>query len=207
MNISVIIPAWNAAETIAETLESLLAQTYLGWEAIVVDDGSSDETAAIAANCGQDARIRVVSQPHMGGCVARNTGTNLARFDWLLFLDADDWLLPQHLERMTEALLADPTLDAVYCGWARVTPNGEVIEREEFHQPVDLFSVFACRPLFPPFACVIRRSLVEAVSGFDTSFRTGQDWDFWQRITRTGAWVLPDAAGFGFDPRTASVFH
>jgi len=188
MNISVIIPAWNAAETIAETLKSLLAQTYSGWEAIVVDDGSTDETAAIAASFAErDARIRVISQPQLGGCAARNTGINLARFDWLLFLDADDWLLPQHLERMTEALLADPTLDAVYCGWARITPNAEFIEEEGFYQMGDLFAVFARRPLFPPLACVVRRSLVEAIGGFDTSFRTGQDWDFWQRITRTGA--------------------
>ena len=84
------------------------------------------------------------------------------------------------------ALLADPALDAVYCGWARITPNGEFIEEEEFHQPGDLFAVFARRSLFPPLACVVRRSLVEAVGGFDTSLRSGQDWDFWQRITRTG---------------------
>jgi len=188
MNVSVIIPAHNAAETIAETLESLLAQTYSGWEAIVVDDGSTDGTAAIAASFAEgDARIRVVSQPQMGGCAARNTGIGLARFDWLLFLDADDWLLPHHLKRMTEALLADPTLDAVYCGWTRVALNGKFIDQEPCRQSGDLFAVFARRCPFPLFACVVRRSLVETIGGFDTSFRTSQDFDFWQRIARTGA--------------------
>jgi len=68
VNVSVIIPAYNAAATIADTLESLRTQTYTGWEAIVVDDGSSDGTVAVAARiAAQDVRIRIVSQPYQGG--------------------------------------------------------------------------------------------------------------------------------------------
>src|SRR3989304_8511405 len=118
MNVSVIIPAHNAANTLTETLESLCAQTFKNWEVIVVDNGSNDGTQAIAATFAEkDHRIRVVSEPQKGVCIARNAGIRMSRFDWLLFLDADDWLLPQHLERMTSVLAADPNLGGVYCGW------------------------------------------------------------------------------------------
>ena len=197
MNISVIIPAWNAAETIAETLESLLAQTYSSWEAIVVDDGSSDETAAIAASFAErDARIRVISQPQGGVSAARNAGIALARYDWLLFLDADDWILPQHLERMTDALMSNPDLDAVHCGWTRVASDGKLDAEQRCHQSGELFDVFARTNAFATTSvCVVRRSLVEAVGGFDPSFFTSGDWDLWQRIARTGAYfgAIPDA--------------
>jgi peptidoglycan/xylan/chitin deacetylase (PgdA/CDA1 family) len=188
MNVSVIIPAHNAAGTIAETLASLRAQTYKEWEAIVVDDGSSDQTAAIAQGTAQrDPRIRIVNQTRIGVSAARNRGTSLARFDWVLFLDADDWLLPRHLERMTRALTADPDLDAVHCGWARVAADGTRVGEKYGPQGGDLFPVLARLCPFAIHACVARRSIVEAVGGFDTSLRTCEDWDLWQRIARAGA--------------------
>jgi peptidoglycan/xylan/chitin deacetylase (PgdA/CDA1 family)/SAM-dependent methyltransferase len=187
MHVSVVIPAYNAAETLGEALTSLRSQIQPDWEAIVVDDGSRDRTVTIAetfAAC--DARILPVSQPHMGASAARNTGISLARSDWLLFLDADDWLSPLHLQRMTGALVADPKLDGVHCGWARVTPEGQLIDKA-YRQPDDLFALLARRPAFVIHACIVRRSLVEAVGGFDPSLRTCEDWDLWQRIARAGA--------------------
>ena len=188
MNVSVIIPAHNAASTLAETLESLRVQTFTSWEAIVVDDGSSDGTAAIAVNYGEkDSRIRTVSQQKMGVGTARNTGIRLARFDWLLFLDADDWLSPQHLERMTGALAVDANLDAVYCAWVRVAPDGNRLYEGFCSQEGDLFNLFAITCPFSIHACVIRRSIIVSLGGFDTSLVTCEDWDLWQRIARTGA--------------------
>jgi cellulose synthase/poly-beta-1,6-N-acetylglucosamine synthase-like glycosyltransferase len=93
--LSVIIPAHKAVETITDTLDSLLAQTSPAWEAIVVDDGSSDDTAAVAARFAErDARLRLVQQSPHGVRAARNIGISFARYDWGLFLDADDWLAP-----------------------------------------------------------------------------------------------------------------
>jgi glycosyltransferase involved in cell wall biosynthesis len=121
MDVSVVIPAYNAAATLGETLESLLSQTFRRWEAIVVDDGSTDETRCVADTFSEcDARIRVVSQPHAGVSAARNTGISLAPFDWILFLDADDLLLATHLERLTCACHGNPEFDAVYCDWAHL---------------------------------------------------------------------------------------
>src|SRR6266508_5717575 len=102
MRVSVIIPAHNAAATIAETLDSLCAQTYTDWEAIVVDDGSSDATASVVESyAARDARIQLIRQPQAGVSEARNAGVRLARFDWLLFHDFDDWILPEYVDRMT----------------------------------------------------------------------------------------------------------
>jgi peptidoglycan/xylan/chitin deacetylase (PgdA/CDA1 family) len=188
MNVSVVIPAYNAAGTIAETLASLRAQSFQHWEAIVVDDGSSDQTAAIASSVPErDGRIRLVSQSHAGVSAARNQGVSLARYDWVLCLDADDWLLPLHLERMTRALSADPHLDAVHCGWARVAPDGTHVGEKYGPQWDDLFPIVARYSPFAMHACLVRRSLIEAVGGFDSSLRTCEDWDLWQRIARAGA--------------------
>jgi peptidoglycan/xylan/chitin deacetylase (PgdA/CDA1 family)/ubiquinone/menaquinone biosynthesis C-methylase UbiE len=188
MIVSVIIPAHNAAGTLAETLESLRIQTCTDWEAIVVDDGSSDETVAIAAGFAQkDHRVRVVSQPKAGVGAARNTGVGLARYEWLLFLDADDWLVPQYFERMTHVLVSDSGIDAVYCHWARVARDGTLVSEDFRRQTGDMFSTFARGAVFPVHACIVRRAIVESVGGFDTSLRTCEDWDLWQRIARTGA--------------------
>jgi glycosyltransferase involved in cell wall biosynthesis len=187
MKVSVIIPAYNAAETIAETIESLLAQTLLSWEAIVVDDGSTDATGEIVRGFVQrDARFRMIAQSNAGESAARNAGISQARYDWLLFLDADDWISPIHLERMTKELLSDPELDAVHCGYARVASDGTLVV--DTYQPPsgDMFPTLARRAAFPVHACIVRKSLVEDVGRFDTSLRTCPDWDLWQRIARTG---------------------
>lgn len=188
MNVSIVIPAYNAAETITETLASVQAQTLPNWEAIVVDDGSSDETVALANQfAAKDSRIRIISQPNQGVSAARNTGIGLTNFDWLLFLDADDWLSPQHLERMTTVLAADSSLDAVHCGMRQVDPDGNTFLDKYVPELTNLFPVFARRCPLLMHACVFRKALADSVGGFDISLSTSEDWDFWQRITRTGA--------------------
>jgi glycosyltransferase involved in cell wall biosynthesis len=188
MNVSVIIPAHNSADTIAETLQSLLDQTFPHWEAIVVNDGSSDCTADVVQNfVDRDARFRILNQQQMGVSTARNNGIKLARFDWLVFLDSDDWILPNHLERLTGLLDADPSLDVAYCGWAYVTPDGERVFEEFYGSVGNLFADYATCCVSVIHTYIVRRSLVIAVGGFDPSVHTCEDWDLWQRIARIGA--------------------
>lgn len=188
MNVSIIIPAYNAAETVANTLEPLLAQTYPNWEAIVVDDGSTDATAEITKGfVNRDKRIRMITQPNGGESAARNAGITLARYDWLLFLDSDDWIMPSHLERLTNALVSNPELDAVHCLSARVAHDGTLVFDNYLPPSGDMFSTLARRAAFPINACIVRKSLVEAVGKFDISLQNSPDWDLWQRIARTGA--------------------
>jgi glycosyltransferase involved in cell wall biosynthesis/peptidoglycan/xylan/chitin deacetylase (PgdA/CDA1 family)/SAM-dependent methyltransferase len=190
MNISTIIPAHNAAETIAETIASLQVQTSPNWEAIIIDDGSTDQTVVIATEfAAKDKRIRIISQPHQGASAARNIGIDLANFDWLLFLDADDWISPEYIEKMSGTIATDSNLDAVWCGARRVTPDGSTF-LEQYPDPdslTDLFPVLAHKCAILIHTCVVRKALVEAVGKFDTGLRTAEDWDLWQRISRTGA--------------------
>ena len=118
MSVSVVIPALNAAATIDETIRSLVAQKFKAWEAIIVDDGSTDTTPDRARDwLSRDARVRYIRQENQGASAARNAGIAIATFDWLLFLDADDWIHPKHLHWLTRKLRSDPTLDIVYGGW------------------------------------------------------------------------------------------
>ena len=188
MAVSIVIPAWNAEETIAATLDSVLAQGQPEWEAIVVDDGSEDGTTTIAHGYAErDGRIRLVRQRRGGEAAARNAGLGEARFDWLLFLDADDWIAPEYLERMTAELRRNPTLQAVHCGHARVAADGSQVV-DAFEAPEgDMFATWARRSAFPVHACIVRRDLVAEVGGFDATLEKSADWDLWQRVARTGA--------------------
>ena len=201
VNVSVIIPARNAANTLAETLESLSQQTFPGWRGRYKRRSLLHHTGAIAEGfAAQDALIRVVHQPPLGVSAARNAVIHLAHYDSLLFLDADDLLSPVYLERMTSALTADRDLDAVYCGWARIAPDGTHVGEQSRSPSGELFADLAHFNVFAIHTCIVRRSLVEIVGGFDTSLRTCEDWDLWQRIARTGALLHFHARGVGALP-------
>lgn len=106
---SVVIPAYNAAATLARAIESVRAQTWPAHEIIVVDDGSSDATPEVAARFG--GAVRLIRQPNQGVAAARNRGAREAGGDWLAFLDADDWYAPDRLRLHAEWIAEDPTLD------------------------------------------------------------------------------------------------
>lgn len=204
--VTVVIPAHDAAGTIEETLRSLQAQTEDRWRAIVVDDGSTDGTAdRVQDMAGRDARISCLRQPAGGVSAARNRGIDAADTEWLLFLDADDWVAPDFLARMLGALRADPAADVVFCGSQRVLPDGAVLaelpgERMTFPAGLaeDAVRLLAesC-PLAIHSVLVRRRSALDA-GGFDPGIRTSEDWDFWLRVARTGArWIgVPEPLAF-----------
>jgi GT2 family glycosyltransferase len=187
LSVSIIIPAYNTADTLAAALDAILAQTYPHWEAIVVDDGSTDETGAIAdAFAQRDDRVRVIHQSNARVCAARNTGIQAAKFDWLLFNDADDWLAPTCLEKLTAVLGTDAALDVIHCGWTRVTQTGKTVTPKYAPDLVDMFPAFGHYCVFQLNACIIRKAAVEAVGQFDPEFIHCADWDLLQRIARVG---------------------
>jgi peptidoglycan/xylan/chitin deacetylase (PgdA/CDA1 family)/protein-L-isoaspartate O-methyltransferase len=207
--ISVVIPAYNCEATITRTLDSLARQTYGGWEAIVVDDGSVDGTARLVEGYRRDDdRIRLHSQANRGVSAARNTGIRLARNSWLFLLDADDWILPTAFAGLLDATSAHPDVDAVYAGYVRVDEKGrEMRERRPDHSE-DLFPVFTRMCAFAIHTCLIRIDLVRSVGGFDESLVTCEDWDLWQRVARAGARfaAIPDyIAYYGMRSGSASA--
>jgi peptidoglycan/xylan/chitin deacetylase (PgdA/CDA1 family) len=186
--VSVVIPAYQAAQTLEETLASLAAQTHTGWEAIVVDDGSRDATLAVAQRvAARDSRVRPLPKANAGVSAARNAGIAAARHPWLLFLDADDLLVPHALERFVHAVSGTASYDLAYSGWERLMADGRRVDETMAMEPADLFGMFAQTCAFAIHACLVRRSLITALGGFDESLVTCEDWDLWQRLVRTGA--------------------
>jgi len=106
---SVIVPAYNSADTLTRAVESVLAQSWPAHEIIVVDDGSTDDTLQVAGKFGD--QVRVIQQPNAGVSVARNRGVEAANGDWLAFLDADDWYYPDRLRWHADWIAADESLD------------------------------------------------------------------------------------------------
>lgn len=183
--ISVLIPAYNAAATIGDTLESLRAQTFTNWEAIVIDDGSTDGTArAIAAL--HDPRIRVFRYPNAGQAESRNRALQWAKGELIAFLDADDWWTPDKLQDQWAALEADPAAAVAYSWTDYVNdrnerlhpgfhsgPSGEVYRALLLNNFIENGS----NPL-------VRRRAVETVGGFRDRFIPAEDWDYWLRLAQ-----------------------
>lgn len=124
---SVIIPAYNAASTICEAIDSVLAQTYPAHEIIVVDDGSVDATAEVVAGYGN--KVKLLQQPNQGVSVARNRGAREATGNWLTFLDADDWYYPSRLALYAQLLEQEPELDFLTGDFDYVDSEGKHLRR------------------------------------------------------------------------------
>lgn len=185
--ISVVIPARNAAETLDAALRSLIRQKYRDWEAIVIDDASSDATAAIAAGYAtRDPRIRVVPGPGRGASAARNLGISEAGGRWLQFLDADDWIEPDHLTRMLGALHGDTAAGAVWCSYQRIMPDGRADAVKVLDFGDDPFPLLCEQCIFAIHGVLVELDLVRKVGRFDETLATCEDWDLWQRVARTG---------------------
>ncbi len=198
--VSVIIPARNAGPWIADALSSLIDQSESDWEAIVVNDASTDDTEEKARAFGAgDVRIRTISGAFGGASAARNAGIEAALGSWVLFLDADDWLSADFLARMRRRLKDDNNADAAYGSYQRVTTSGAFC-RPSFNsliadRPLD---VFARECGIAIHAIVLRKSCVMDIGGFDVSLKTCEDWDLWQRLARNGARFIAEPEALVF---------
>jgi glycosyltransferase involved in cell wall biosynthesis len=186
---SVVVAARNAEATLGTALDSLLAQSVSNWEAVLVDDGSTDSTRAIALSyAARDSRFSVIAGPGKGVSAARNLGLASVNGKRLLFLDSDDWIAPCFLESLGAALEKNPEAFAAYCAYQRVTPEGRLTEiRLAAELEGAPFEVMARRCGAALHCFLLNRALVAEVGGFDEGLRTCEDWDLWQRAARTGA--------------------
>lgn len=193
--ITVVIPARNAASTLPAVIANLSRQTSDAWRAVVIDDCSTDDTSGIARRwAAEDSRVLFLSSGSpadrgAGVSAARNEGIAAATTDWLLFLDADDRIADNYIERIVGVLeRAAADVDGVTCSWAYETPDHRT-ERWNDRRLVDGMDIFEIAARSCPFAihaCVIRRELVQEVGGFDPTLAVGEDWDLWQRLARQG---------------------
>jgi glycosyltransferase involved in cell wall biosynthesis len=183
--VSVIMPAYNAAPTIRDSIESVRAQSFTRWELIVVDDGSADETAAMVEAVPDD-RIRLIrAQTNGGRGRARNIGLDAVRGEFVSFLDADDHFYENLIEAQLAFLAEAPFCDAVGCAFRRVALDGSV-HRERLGNDVTVFDPFRFLFGLPAFlqGTVYRRDSLEGLRFSEGTY--GEDVDFNLRYVLSG---------------------
>jgi glycosyltransferase involved in cell wall biosynthesis len=189
MHVNVITPAYNVAGYVGQAVTSVCAQTHADWTMTVIDDGSTDGTAA-AADRG-DRRVQVIRQANAGVSAARNTGLAHARGDAVLFLDADDWLASDTMARMVAAL-QDADAVAAYGAFCFVSENGhEIVGTKSGPLPEgDILTRLLEENLFANGGhMLIRRTAADAAGRFLSSIAYGEDWEYWIRVALQGRFV------------------
>jgi glycosyltransferase involved in cell wall biosynthesis len=184
---TVIVPCYNGARFLPDTIASVLGQTIVPGEIIVVDDGSTDDSADVAARMGTP--VRVIRQRNQGESVARNVGLAAATGDYVLFLDADDLLAPESLARLAAAVAAHPGAVAVM-GSALFTDDPAVPFERYIPQHTSFFPTIVQTNLGPPHCWYLPRELAVRVGGFREDLINSEDWEFWGRIALTGAQLV-----------------
>ncbi len=183
---SVIIPAYNTEEFLAETIRSALDQTYRDYEVIVVDDGSSDETLNVARSF--EPQIKVLAQPNGGPASARNLGIRNSRGDYIAFLDSDDLWMSDKLEEQTEFMENNPAVGLVYSEALMFTDNkGEMKITEKFGFPYEpslrtlLFGNY-----IPNSTVMVRRTCIDKIGLLNESRELVgvEDYEYWMRIAK-----------------------
>jgi GT2 family glycosyltransferase len=197
--ITTLIPAYNAAAYLERAVDSAIRQSSPPDEILVVDDGSTDATAEIAASLGPPVRV-VRHDRNLGLAAARNTGIRAAKGDWIALLDADDLWYPAKLERQRDAIRrATGDVGVVFCLTRITAADGtRWVDCDDVPPPQrdpdgfmtallrkNAISGSGCSPL-------VRRELLLQVGGYDESLRTCEDWDLWLRLARLARFLRVD---------------
>lgn len=187
--ISIVIPLYNKDSCVQKTIDSILAQSFKDFEVVIVDDGSTDESVRIVSSIPDD-RIRLISKDNGGPSSARNRGIEVARGEFVAFIDADDIWSPDYLNELVDLIASFPK--AVIWGFNYSTiQNGQVKESDakEYRGFVsekwDSFPFF----FFTSSTCCRRTTLIE-LGGFDERMVYGEDIDMWFRLLLSGRGVL-----------------
>ncbi|MBW4664430.1 MAG: glycosyltransferase family 2 protein [Chroococcus sp. CMT-3BRIN-NPC107] len=183
LKVSIIIPAYNAMTYLPETIQSVLQQTFTDFEVLIVDDGSSDNITEWA-NALTDKRIKLISQSNLGVSNARNTAINLARAEYIAFLDADDLWQPTKLEKQVHFLDNNPNVGLV-ATWATLTnERGEPLSEVEIdfkqgniRQQIIEINLIPCGSI-----PMVRRTCFKNTGLFDPTLCFGEDWEMWTKL-------------------------
>jgi glycosyltransferase involved in cell wall biosynthesis len=185
--VSVVVPTRNRSALLAMTLRSVLRQQDVELEVIVIDEGSTDDTAAMLSRLG-DARVRVLRHevPH-GVSTARNRGVAVAVGEWLGFVDDDDLWAPDKLAQQLRAA-ASAGRDWVYTGTVNISHDGDIIYGRPTFPPEQMTVVLPRYNAIPGGGSnvVVRRAAWERVGPFDTRLRNTEDWEMWIRLAKHG---------------------
>ncbi len=185
---SVIMPVYNKYPYLQKAVESVLAQNYGDWELILVENGSTDGSGALADSFS-DPRITILHQKHTGVSIARNRGVEQASAPWICFLDSDDWWEPSFLAEMDGLITRHPDAGlystSYYIakhGRRRVAPTG--IDETFAEGEIDYFAQYAsslCMPVCVGTVC-LSKNIFDELGGFNPDLHIGEDFDLWIRI-------------------------
>ena len=197
--VSIVIPCWNAEETIARAISSALSQTYPRTEVIVIDDGSTD--GSLDAIRGFDKQTYWEAQPNQGACAARNRGMQIASGDYLQFLDADDELLPEKIAHQM-AIVEDVRPELTFVAGAYVYRR--VDKRDWCFSPLSddpwLALLRGGGALGITSSNLWRAKALQAVGGWNADWQSSQDTELMFRLLR-------NAAQIGYDEKTLTIVH
>jgi glycosyltransferase involved in cell wall biosynthesis len=182
--VSVVIPAYNHAAFLGQTIASALAQSWRDLEVIVVDDGSSDNTAEVAGQFGGSIRYFRQQNRGMAGC--RNTAVRKASGEFIGFLDDDDLWTPEYLTTVIPVLQSNPGLAACHTGSQVIDGSGKLLPQTSSKTvPSDrMYDALIDGGFFPPCSVTVRRACLDTVGLFDEGLQGCADWDMWLRVSQ-----------------------
>jgi len=195
---SIIIPLYNKAAYIQKAIESVLSQTFQEFELIVVDDGSTDDSFAQLSITSQQLsvedpdlfkKIKIVQQENQGVSTARNNGVKLAKYEYIAFLDADDWWAPTYLEEMKQLIEFYPQAGLYGSSYYKVKGNQFIpaaigVDKGFEHGIINYFEAYT-RSLYQPIwtgAAIIKKTIFDEERGFNSLLKMGEDFDLWVRV-------------------------
>jgi glycosyltransferase involved in cell wall biosynthesis len=192
IKVSVVIPAYNVAGYLTATLRSLTLQTDQNFEVLIVDDGSTDETAKIAHGFTANyEHFHLLRKPNGGLSSARNFGINAAKGDYVALLDGDDLYRPEKIARHAAVLDSNPQVGVVYSASQAMRDDGGRIWFALSGKPIrsDPLGALLCKNFIGHGSnAMFRRSLVDQIGDFDETLASVEDLDFWLRIAALGHW-------------------
>jgi glycosyltransferase involved in cell wall biosynthesis len=179
------MPAFNAEKYIAEAIKSVLEQTYSNLELIIIDDGSTDSTAAIVESF-HDTRIQLLRKANGGAASARNEGLRNARGEYIMFLDADDKIVPWYIYRHLVSFEQHPQASLIYCDHKLIDEHNRaarILRQPEYTDRRNLIrDMFRCAfPVISPIG-LIKRKVFEITGFLDESLLIGEDYDLMRRF-------------------------
>jgi glycosyltransferase involved in cell wall biosynthesis len=192
--VSILIPAYNRANYLPETIDSVLKQSFRELDVIVVDDGSTDKTSQVVRAIA-DPRVQYIYQENRGVSGALNTAWRAARGEYIAFLGSDDVMLPTQIETLLKIIERDTFLGLVYARAQAIDPQGNPLPQILGSSPK-----FAGRELASllygdcvcGIACIVRRNVLERVGGYDETLIANEDWDIWIRMAEVTRFAFHD---------------
>ena len=192
--VSIIIPTYNRAKCILNSIESVLNQTYPFFELLIVDDGSTDNTEEVVHGI-EDDRVKYIKMPQNGGAAAaRNYGISVAQYDYIAFQDSDDWWDPEKLDKEMRCITSNPSFAMVYCQMRCIEVNEKGAGKEIAITPADavpdsiksgrIYEYLLKANYVGAPTMLIRRECLDKVGRFDEAYNALEDWDLVLRISR-----------------------